>query len=30
MIEVHPVKHELPKSSLLFMYIEDELKKLNH
>ena len=29
-IEVHSVKDELSKSSILYMYIEDELKKVNH
>ena len=29
MIAMHSVKHELPKSSILYMYIEDELKKWN-
>ena len=29
-IEVHSMKHELPKSSVLDTYIEDELKKVNH
>ena len=32
LIEVHSMKHELPKSSILYtyMYTEDELKKVNH
>ena len=29
-IEVYSVKHELPKTSILYSYIEDELKKWNH
>ena len=29
-IEVHSVKDELSKSSILYMDIEDELKKVNH
>ena len=28
-IEVHSMKHELSKSSILYTYIEDELKKVN-
>ena len=29
-IEMHSVKDELSKSSILYTYIEDELKKVNH
>ena len=28
-IEVHTVKHELPKSLIVYMYIEDQVKKIN-
>ena len=30
MTKVHSVKRELPKSSILYMYIKDQLKKINH
>ena len=29
MIEVHSVKPELPKSLIVYMYIEDQSKKMN-
>ena len=29
MIEVHSVKRKLPKSLIVYTYIEDQLKKIN-